>query len=196
MNIELVDDPDLIRQLGYPKDQDRTFGVVHQSEIIKRLMQRPQPKRFGTGAYKDTAQTEIGILFETMLERALVAKFATSRPGELVSDEGVYMSPDGVNPSLLAGEEYKATFMSYRDGITDENGQPKEKYLHWFFQMKGYAKWLGVVRYLLRVLFVCGDYSRPLTPVFKTFDIVFTQDEVDENWTMLMNFARSEEMLP
>ena len=205
MNVTLVDDPELVAMLGYPKTQERTLQVVHQSDIIKRLMQRLQPKRFG-GEFKMDPRVEMGILFENMLEQALVQKYATLRPGEIVSDEGVYMSPDGINPLLDAGEEYKATFMSCRPDkdapsddpkyvVLDEVGMPRLKFIHWFFQMKGYAKWLQVERFLLRVLFVCGDYMRPITPCFKTFDIRFTQEEIDENWAMLMVFARSEKIL-
>lgn len=211
MNIELIDDPGLIAMMGYPSDQFRTTGagIVHQSDIIKRLMQREQPKRFGkpgTPFAHGNPRVEIGILFESILEEALRRKFATVRPAEIVSPEGVFMSPDGVNPALMCGEEYKATFMSSREGITDRYDRPLRKFEHWFFQVMGYAKWLEVLDWLFRVLFVNGNYNKSgkledgsvdpdAGPVFKTFKVRFTQDEVDENWQLLINVAKEEGML-
>lgn len=189
-----IEDAELMSEIGHSTGP-RTTGVLHLSDIYKILMVRLQPKRFGGDKPMDMQRVEVGLLFESMLEEALARRFAHHRPGELISVEGVYMSPDGVNLTLAAGEEYKATYMSCGKGITDENGEPSEKFVHWFVQMKGYAKWLGVTRYLLRVLFLAGDYSWPIGPQFKSWDITFTDEEIDENWTMLMNIAREEGLL-
>jgi hypothetical protein len=196
MQIELVDDPALIERLG----QSATFGIrsegLHVSEIYKRLMTRLDPKTYGQPINDDARQRmEIGIVFENVLERGLAEKYGTMRPGEIVTPEGVILSPDGVNPELIAGEEYKATFKSCRKGIVDEYGMPLPTFVVWFVQMKAYAKWLELLDWLLRVLFICGDYNRPIQPQFHSYKIKFTQDEVDENWTMLMNLAHDEGML-
>ncbi len=202
MNIQIVDDQNLIARLGQSSSVGmRTLGVVHLSDIYSSLMKRLQPERFGQPFDQDAfTKMEIGIAFENILERGLAEKFATVRPGEIISDEGVYMSPDGVNPALCAGEEYKATWMSSRSKgttpYTDEDGEPSEKYQHWFFQMKGYAKWLGTNRFLLRVLHINGDYTYPLKPQFLSHLIEFTDRELDDNWRLLMNHARSEGILP
>jgi len=200
MRIELVEDPDLIRAMGYAPDAARTRGVLHLSDIYKDLMCDLQPARFSRDPFQMNSRVEAGILFESILEQALAAKFATVRPGEIVSPEGVHMSPDGVNAHLLAGEEYKTTWMSSRAGVTDEYGMPLEKFLHWFVQMKGYAYGLDIRRFLLRVFFVNGNYSKNRadpegSPCFKTWDIEFTSSEIEENWAMLMNHARSKGLL-
>jgi hypothetical protein len=200
MQIELIDDPDLVAKMGYAVDQDRTRQVLHQSDIIKDLMCDLQPKRFKRVPFAMNPMVETGILFESILEEAMSRKFSTVRPGEVVSDEGVYMSPDGVNPILLAGEEYKATWMSSRLGVTDEYGQPLPKFLHWFIQMRGYAKWLDVRDFVLRVFFVNGNYRHKegdpeSGPHFKSYRIQFTDQEVDENWRMLIRHAQSKGML-
>lgn len=196
MNIELVDDPDLIARLG----QSGTFGTrsegLHVSEIYKRLMMHIEPKTYGKPIDDEAKRRmEVGILFENVLERALAEKYGTARVGEVVSPEGIILSPDGVNPTLVAGEEYKATFKSCRHGIVDELGMPLPGFIVWFVQMKAYAKWLELLDWLLRVLFICGDYSRPIRPQFHSYRIRFTQNEVDENWTMLINLAHEEGML-
>lgn len=184
---------DLIGQSTGPRT--RGEGVVHLSDIYKVLMQRLQPKRFNNEKPMDMQRVQVGLLFESMLERALAERFGVSRPGEVISDEGIYMSPDGVNPTLCALEEYKATYMSCRNGVVDEDNQPLDKFVHWFIQIKGYLKWLGVNRCILRVLFLCGDYTQPIGPQFKSWSLTFTDEEINDNWTMLMNVAREEELI-
>lgn len=203
MIIERVDDPDLFAQVGQSASSGiRTLGVLHLSDIYSNLMKRLQPARFGAPIDDDARRRmEVGILFEQILEKALIEKYATVRPGEIVSPEGIFMSPDGANPTLDAGEEYKATWMSCRvaDGghlYLDELGHPNDKFQHWFFQMMGYAKWLNTTRFLLRTLFINGDYSRPYTPQLLTHLIQFSQEEIDGNWIFLMNHAREEGLLP
>lgn len=200
MNIELVDDPDLIARLG-ESSGPRTRDKLHLSDIYKDLMQELQPRRFRSDRPMDMVKVETGLVMENMLERGLAEKFATIRPGEIVSDEGVYMSPDGVNPTFASGEEYKCTWMSTRNRVgttpyTDEYGMPNTKYLHWFLQMKGYAKWLQTDNFLLRVLHINGDYNHPYQPTFLTHRVWFTPTEIEENWNTLMNHARSRGMLP
>lgn len=191
MKCHEVEDAELMCEIGNSTGpRTRGEGVVHVSDIYKILMQRLQPKRFNNDKPMDMQRVQVGLLFESMLEEALARRFALHRPGEIVSDEGVYMSPDGVNITLVSGEEYKATYMSSRAGITDADGMPLDKFYHWFVQMKAYAKWLGVTKFMLRVLFLCGDYTQPYGPQFKSWEIEFTDEEIEENWTMLMNVAR------
>ncbi len=213
MKIQCIEDPELIRAMGYAADQDRTLNVLHQSDIIKKLMHRLQPQRFKGEEFVMSPRVEAGILFESILERAMAAKFATVRPGEVVSDPigargiRVFMSPDGVNPTLQCGEEYKATFMTSRHGIADEaTGEPLDKFVHWFVQVKGYAKWLEVLDWIIRVFFVNGNYNRSglladgtpdpdAGPCFKSYRVQFTQQEVDANWQMLVTIATEEGLL-
>jgi hypothetical protein len=200
MRITEIEDSELISRLGN-SGTERSTGL-HVSEIYKRLMIRLDPKRFDTGTPMDMVRVETGLLFENMLERALAEKFGTIRPGELFSDEGIAMSPDGVNPDLMAGEEYKATWMSSRGGLFEDvwkdgmtQQQVRDKFYHWVVQMLAYAKWLDVNDFLLRVLFICGDYSKPITPEFRSYRFRFTQEEKDTNWDMLIGIAREEGML-
>lgn len=196
MDVVRIEDPALISRLG----QSGTFGTrsdgLHVSEIYKRLMTQLEPAKYGKPIDDDARRRmEIGILFENVLEQALAEKYGTVRPGELISPEGIKMSPDGINPELVAGEEYKATFKSCRHGIMGEGGDPLPNFYVWFVQMMAYGKWLYLDRWLLRVLFICGDYSRPILPQFHSYDITFTQDEMDNNWQMLLRIAKEGGML-
>jgi hypothetical protein len=203
MIIERIDDPDLISRLGN-SGTNRAPGL-HLSAIYGDFMSQLQPKRFDRSKPFNQTTLEMGLVFENMLERGLAEKFATVRPGELVSPEGVWMSPDGINPTYDAGEEYKFTRMSSRiykgntSPYTDEYGMPTDKFLHWFLQMKGYAKWLDTRKFLMRVLHVNGEWDRKkpggMEPMFLSHLVTFTQAEIDENWTMLMQHARNRGML-
>ncbi len=196
MNIELVDDPELIARIGQSATHGTRSEGLHVSEIYKRMMVRIEPKKYGQPIDDEARRRmEVGIIFENVLEQGLAEKYGVARVGEVVSPEGIIMSPDGVNPELVAGEEYKATFKSCRHGITDEHGEPLPGFLVWFIQMKAYAKWLELLDWLLRVLFICGDYSRPIQPQFRTYKVQFTQEEVDTNWSMLLHVAREEGLL-
>jgi hypothetical protein len=194
------EDPQFIARFG-ESSGPRTRDKVHLSDIYKILMQRLQPKRFTDGPM-DLIKIGMGLLFERALERELIEAFAVTRPGEIVSDEGVYMSPDGVNPEEVAGEEYKCSYMSCSKGISEVvelDGEtyhiPLDKFVHWFIQMKGYARGLGVNDFILRVLFVRGDYSYPDKPLLKFYRIHFTDEEIADNWSMLMTIAREEGLL-
>lgn len=201
MQMELFEDADLTARLGQSSGP-RTLQVLHLSQIYGDLMSQLQPKRFDRSKPMDLVKVETGLVFENMLEKSLAEKFATVRPGEIVSPEGIYMSPDGVNPTMGCGEEFKCTWMSSRvygenlSPYTDEYGMPTKKFLHWFIQMKGYAKWLPTDTFLLRVLHINGNYEHPYQPEFLTHRIVFTETEIEENWTMLINHARNRGLLP
>jgi hypothetical protein len=197
--VKEIEDADLLTRLG--KSEGPRSAGLHLSTIIKALMKRLQPNRFKDGPM-DLTRVEIGLLFENMLERALAEKFATTRPGEVFSDEGIAMSPDGLNPTDECLEEYKATFMSCREGVVEAvvvDGEtyyiPREKFAHWFYQMRGYCKWLGTRKAILRVLFICGDYNRPIQPQFKSYAIEFAEQEIEDNWDTLMVVAREEGLL-
>lgn len=200
MVIAEIEDADLLDRLG--KSSGPRSEGLHQSTVIKALMRRLQPKRFSADTPFDVRRVEIGLLFENMLERALAEKFATVRPGELFSSEGIAMSPDGLNPTDCALEEYKSTYMSSRDGIAEAvevNGEtvwiPREKYLHWIYQICGYLKVLEMNDAILRVLFICGDYSRPIQPQFKSYRLHFTDDEIESKWQTLLTIAREEGLI-
>lgn len=206
MQLERIDDPELVVRLGQSGSFGQRSDGLHFSQIYGKLMARLEPKKYGKPIDDEARRRmEIGILFENVLEQGLREKYATQRVGEIYSDpilssDGqryvrIAMSPDGVNPSLVAGEEYKATFKSCRDGLLDADGQPWIKFLAWFCQMKGYGKWLSLNDWLLRVLFIAGDYSRPILPQFHSYLIRFSDEEIETNWDMHIRIAREEGLL-
>ena len=158
MNIARIDDPDLIQRLGQ-SSPGRSTGVLHLSDIYGSLMRRLQPKRFdrrgkdGKRVPMDLVKVESGLVFENMLEKSLAEKFATARVGEIISAEGIRMTPDGWNPTDLCLEEYRYAWMSsrVREGCrtpyTDEHGMFNEKFVHWSMQIKGVPQ-VARIRYV------------------------------------------------
>lgn len=115
-------------------------------------------------------------------------------PGELQVD-GIYMTPDGESVDVIVtsqGErgklletivhEFKTTYKS-----TNTVGGMEEQWM-WLTQLKGYCKGLRSVHAKIYILFLCGDYSWPITPLFRAFEIWFEQEEIDETWDLLREY--------
>lgn len=115
----------------------------------------------------------------------------TDHPGEM-EYEGVYLTHDGESLSVIITggkeqwavviHEVKATYKSTRT-VGDLKGQ-----FMWLAQMKAYCKAKGTRFAVLHVLFLCGDYTYPISPVLKVWAIEFTQEEVDDNWELLSDY--------
>lgn len=169
----------------------RTKGL-HMSEIYGKLFEYLEPKRF-TGGTPDPLRLEMGLTFETMLEEGLKARLTpeSGRPGELVSDEGIIYSPDLIvfNEVTRLGE-IKLSWMSSREVPREKaNGFPPQ-FDKWLVQMKAYCHCLNTPYARLYAFFINGDY-RPPRPELLCWDITFSRQELEENWALIINFAKS-----
>jgi len=132
-------------------------------------------------------QFEKGYLWEVALSRAFGEKAAV-RP-EPVQLDGIWGSPDGVIEEAitpkgevtiaLATEEYKCTAIRSNKSLTDM--------WKWIMQTKGYCKMLGVNKCIFRILHL------EFVPVYKVWELTFTQAELDENWQAILNQAKTME---
>lgn len=112
-------------------------------------------------------------------------------PGEMILD-GVYMTHDGESVELFVSErqqsfeevvhEIKATYKSTRT-VGDLNTQ-----WMWLAQVKAYCLAKRTDKAMLHVLFLCGDYSYPITPQLRCWLIEFTSVELEDNWSLLMAY--------
>lgn len=123
-------------------------------------------------------------------------------PGEMVIDN-VYMTPDGESVDVivtfgkslttLVVHEVKATYKSINT-VAPRLVHPEseiddlETQWMWITQCKGYCKGLGTRFARLYVLFLCGDYVRPITPQLLSWRIEFTQEEIDKNWELITDY--------
>lgn len=124
-------------------------------------------------------------------------------PGELVRD-GVAMSPDGESLDVIITQmafkaipifepirrhvvrihEVKATYKSVKT-VGDLTSQ-----WMWRSQIMGYCGARGTRYAALHVLFVDGDYTWPMRPSIRRWDIEFTQDEIDKDWELKMDYHK------
>lgn len=150
----------------------RTPGL-HLSDVIKALAGGMNESNEGE-AYNEATrmQFEKGWLWEDTLSTAYRERMAT-RVDELEYD-GIVCSPDGLsfddagNPVV---EEYKCTSANPAKRPTDN--------WRWMMQAKGYCKVTGAVKCVFRVLHLM------YVPVYRVWEITFTQGEIEENWSAI-----------
>lgn len=114
-------------------------------------------------------------------------------PGEMQLD-GIFLTHDGESVDVIITQnrerspivhfvdEVKATYKS-----TKTVGDLSTQWM-WMAQCKAYCKALGTRFARMHVLFLCGDYSYPIKPMLKVWQVEFTQEEVDMNWDLLRDY--------
>lgn len=143
----------------------------------------------------------IGLAWEQYYIPEILAQTqgVVDHPGEMYVD-GIYMTHDGEAVSVIitadhgtlwgmACHEVKATYKSTRTVGTLET-----QWL-WLAQMKGYCKGLGTRFAFMHCLFLCGDYTYPIRPLLRCWQIEFTQDEIDANWSLMTDYKAHREAL-
>ncbi len=123
-------------------------------------------------------------------------------PGEMELD-GVYMTHDGESVDVIvtfgkalptvAVHEVKATYKSINTvapKLVDPASELEDLSTQWMWitQTKGYCKGLNTLVAYLHVLFLCGDYSRPIRPQLLCWRIEYTQAEIDSNWDLMTDY--------
>jgi len=160
-------------------------GGVHLSSILNAVGLKMGFIRTSK-AGKDAAANDItrnnyfetGFTVERMLELALGDRVGI-RPGEIIYDgiactpDGILFSPDG----SVTVVEIKCTWMSVRDPAL---------IWKWMAQIMGYCYVLATHDADLHVLWINGDYKPP-KPVYAQYHIVFSTQELTENWRMVLN---------
>jgi hypothetical protein len=148
----------------------------------------------------------MGFAWEYILSRAIEKVFPNERIVSLdelygephIIYDGVMMSPDRIDigdPSgELVVEEWKCTWKSARGPDEDFDVWAWT----WLMQVKAYCLALHTTRCRFRILFINGDYSRGKGqrgrcshgPCVRTFELKFTEEELQENWQMIRSRAK------
>lgn len=166
-------------------DPVRTKGI-HLTDVIRSLMEDSGMQKTMSGSFWKPDQLnfagETGFMWEDLLSNVLKDRLPC-RLGEVELD-GILCSPDGIeledgNPVL---SEYKVVWSS-------SNRNPADNW-KWMAQVKGYCKVLELVKVKMYILYLNGDWKGG-GPQYKGFMIEFSQLEIDENWDMLTNHAKS-----
>jgi hypothetical protein len=165
---------DLVR-----KSPPRSPGL-HVSDVLSAINKELFHPEYKDGISKAQAMT--GFIWEEMLSWGY-RELKAVRPEEIVQD-GIICSPDGIRPEEWVLEEYKAT-------RTSSDKCPSNNW-YWMAQIKSYMKAFGcgMTECVLQVLYINGNWKPP-EPDERVFRVGFTLLEIEENWEMILNYAKS-----
>lgn len=118
-----------------------------------------------------------------------------NHPGEMQVN-GIYMTHDGESLDVIITDnrptyaikihEVKYTYKSTK---TVGNMEPdNRKNFMWLAQTKSYCKGAGTKFADLHAYFVNGDYSWPQSPELRIFHLSFTDEEIEDNWTLMREY--------
>lgn len=176
---------------GHP---ERSEGL-HVSRIWEDLDRAIHAKRGGIDQYDLEEYGTLGFVWERVLETTLEQLALSSgrymRPGEQFCD-GIYLTPDYVDLDfvgdgswIMGVEEWKVRWCSYRKGDNLE-----QNFWKWLVQTKAYCYVLNTNLARLRSLFIAGDWKQDITPRLRTWELIFTSRELQNNWDMLTGHAK------
>lgn len=155
------------------------------SQIIGSLLPSVDPKRYDPKKPMPLEKIEKGMHFERVLEQM----FKKALPGVFrpppICCEGVWCSPDGIQPDIWAPVEIKLTWYSSRKECPIH-----EVYWPWKVQVAAYAYALESLTAFLYPQFVNGNYAPPTPAPLIPYRLDFSETEVLENWAMLKNQAK------
>lgn len=172
----------------------------HQSDIIRDLENviiKPGQRLPDVDMTDDERNTmllyrELGFAWEVILETVfkrrridgLDSRKFLKQPENC--KDGIYQTSDAV---YLGGKrdprrvlEYKLTFRSMARASLDRF---ESEFWSWMVQLKGNCYGWDTRLASIFMFFVCGDY-RPQVPRTKRYDIAFTDEELQDNWSMLL----------
>jgi hypothetical protein len=177
MTIEELSEP-------FPSRPHEHRTGIHLKSVVDDLFKLLFAPKGEDGEIDDVAlaRMEMGFLFEDALSAAFGDRMAPRYDGMLC--DGIWANPDGVRLEDGIIEEYKVTWAGSHTRPPDANWR-------WMAQVKGYCKVYGFRTVVFRVLYVCGDYAKPIRPQYKVFRCEFSELEVEQNWQMILNHARS-----
>lgn len=120
----------------------------------------------------------------------------THQPGELYLN-GIYLTLDGESKDILITERSRRTLeivavhevktTSKSINTTGDLSQPNPKNWLWLTQCKAYCKARGTRVLYLHILYIYGDYSYPMRPKLHVWRIEFTQQEIDDAWSLILD---------
>lgn len=183
-------------------DTPRTPGV-HLSSIIRCIAQETGILK--TELLEDISLTDFRTITDTVAllrisiglawEQYYIPTIAdvVDHPDEMQVDN-ILMNCDGESVTVIVTQrrkgiilhvhEIKATYKSTRTVGLFENQWM------WMAQLKAYCRAKRTRHGKMHVLFLCGDYKWPIRPMLKIFDVEFTQQELDENWDLMVDYMK------
>jgi hypothetical protein len=182
--------------------QERRSPGKHVSTAIHNVMAALHPDRFGGGGDGDEGEDEeqrlvqarfnLGNAMEEVIVQALAREYPGQyvRPGALELDN-ITGTPDLWDVHRPATVEIKLTWASASRAEDIEDA--------WFWrywsQLMAYAKMANMTVGQLIIVFVNGNYKRGAggMPASMMWEWEFTQEELDDNWRMIVANAGGED---
>jgi hypothetical protein len=179
---------DTIRSESEHQGQARTPGLhlsTIYADIEAQWLKREPLEEKDRAAYMSG-----GFLWEHAFSQAFgrsILQLGVSRPPELFLD-GIIGSPDLIDYVNWRVLDTKFTWKSAR------KLEHMERYFWpWLCQMKSYLKMMQTMGACdtaeLYIFFVNGDYAPP-RPAARRLELKFDQQEIEENWAMVLRYAR------
>lgn len=119
------------------------------------------------------------------------------QPGEQHLD-GIYLTPDGECVDVIITQRRaKLALILHEVKTTYKSLRHFDLAAQWLYitQLKAYCKAMDTRFAMMHILFMCGDYSYPIQPQIMCWEIEFTQEEIDQTWEDLVEYARHRERL-
>ncbi len=152
-------------------------GGIHVTGIIRPTLQRAGLMDI----YEESDDMPLVVMLGMFFEEGIVTLYPDMiwQPGEVEKD-GIVGSPDGLTPGppVTQLEEFKFTRKSQRRGQGDAILGEKL----WMWQISGYCHMLGLTQARLHVLWDCGDYKERRFPIYSTYTLGFTEEELARFW--------------
>lgn len=171
---------------GTPTESNaqRSVGTLHLSQIYRDMEQEAQLRRKSEMSQEELAWYAAGgYLWEHAFTMAYQNAMRVVRTDEWTLD-GVTGSPDGIDTHKWRVIELKFRWMS-----SLKFAQLEKFFWLEMVQVKGYCKMVGTLEAELWVFFCNGDY-RPPRPIVLGKLITFNEQEVEENWGMILSHAK------
>lgn len=175
---------------------------LHVSQAIKRMKMAVGENVNPIPGEQDFLRPQIGFFWEYALEvmaatgctvdealTVALKRHASEDRTKLLKQirlerDGIHGTPDGLDEDTGTFESYKATWRSFRGCDTLEGFE--DKFWTWQLQEKAYCAMAGHLKCRWIVLWVCGDYSRPIGPRVLETTVTWTEDEVEQAWESIV----------
>jgi hypothetical protein len=133
----------------------------------------------------------LGLAWEAWYLKQLEAIGVVAHPGECHLD-GIHMNPDGESVDVIITQEDQETheLIIHEIKLTYKSSRKFTPETQWLYmrQIMGYCKAKDTQYGMLHVVFVCGDYSYPITPDRRVWLLKFDQKELDLSWNQVTEY--------
>ncbi len=189
MKIVEIDRPEILSRSGAPRSKG-----FHVSQLRREWMDVNHVKgheyhwRTDVDEYSLDLMAAVGFAWEDVFGGTLKGAFV--QPAREIQKDGIWGTPDGVDFDNGEVIEFKATWRSAYEVLTDDHDNPGAKY---FWQIKSYCHMMGMTKARLIVFYVCGERRGSGWPKVRQFRLTFGKKELREHWEEVLKIKRSME---